>query len=157
MWTPVSIDEPFVYKGGGYIVTITPRWTETSTTNTLEVDHNVVDDPDHQGIKPNYTGSEVRFRAPIYQPAAIAQFDNKSTAVGEAVLKWPVYASGDDCSDSAIKGYLILRMYRARITRMPGFDDSYKSASTFQFQLSAMDAKRDDGKIYELAYNENDL
>lgn len=40
---------------------------------------------------------------------------------------------------------------------MPGFDDSYKSASTFQFQLSAMDAKRDDGKIYELAYKENDL
>jgi len=39
---------------------------------------------------------------------------------------------------------------------MPGFDDSYKSASTYQFQLSAMDPKRDDAKIYDIAYCEND-
>lgn len=86
----------------------------------------------------------------------VAKFDNASAAMGEAVLKWPVYASGDDCSESAIKGYLIIRMYRARIARMPGFDASYKTASTFDFQLSAMDPKREDGKIYDMFYTEND-
>lgn len=86
----------------------------------------------------------------------VAKFDNKSVAMGEAVLKWPVYASGDDCTESSIKGYLIIRMYRARITQMPGFDTSYKSAATFQFQLSAMDPKRDDGTIYDMFYTEND-
>lgn len=87
---------------------------------------------------------------------SVAKFDNKSVAMGEAVLKWPVYASGDDCTESSIKGYLIIRMYRARITQMPGFDTSYKSAATFQFQLSAMDPKRDDGTIYDMFYTEND-
>ena len=86
----------------------------------------------------------------------IAKIDNKSVAAGEAVLKWPVYASGDDCTDSAIKGYVIMRLYRARITQLPGFDSSYKSAETFSFELSAMDAKRDDGMIYDIAYVQND-
>ena len=90
------------------------------------------------------------------QEGMVAKIDNKSVAMGEAVLKWPVYASGDDCTDSAIKGHVVMRLYRARLTRLPGFDTSYKNAATFAFDLSAMDPKRDDGMIYELAYVEPD-
>lgn len=84
--------------------------------------------------------------------ANVIKIDNKTAAVGEAVMKWPVYAAGDDCTDSAIKGYVIMRLYRCRVTAMPGFDTSYKSAATNAVTFSAMDAKKDDGEIYEIAY-----
>ena len=84
--------------------------------------------------------------------ANVIKIDNKSAATGEAVMKWPVYGAGDDCTDNAVKGYVILRMYRCRVTQMPGFDTSYKSAATNAVTFSAMDAKKDDGEIYEIAY-----
>ncbi len=52
--------------------------------------------------------------------AEVIEIDNKAAAIGEAILKWPVYASGEDCTDSAIKGYVLLKMYRCRVTQMPG-------------------------------------
>ena len=50
--------------------------------------------------------------------------DNKSAAVGECVLEYPVYNSGDDCSEAGIKGYYYVRVFLARITTVPGFDTS---------------------------------
>lgn len=83
---------------------------------------------------------------------AEAIIDNKSSAIGEASCIWPVYGSGDDCSESAIVGYYIVKVFRARITTVPGMDTSYKSAATFQFTLSALDAKRNDEGAYSTAY-----
>lgn len=54
------------------------------------------------------------------QEAEEANIDNRSSAMGEAVLKYPVYSSGDDCSDSGIIGHVLMRVYRARITQQPG-------------------------------------
>lgn len=84
-----------------------------------------------------------------------ANIDNKSSAMGEAVLKYPVYGSGDDCTDSSIIGYLMMRVYKARVTAQPGLDGSYKTASTYQFTLAAMDAKRPDEATYSIAYIRN--
>lgn len=81
-----------------------------------------------------------------------ANIDNKSSAIGEAIMQYPVYGSGDDCTESAIVGYVNLKVYRARVTGQPGMDGSYKSASTYQFTLSAMDAKRADEAVYSIAY-----
>jgi len=81
-----------------------------------------------------------------------ALIDNRSSAMGEAVLKWPVYGNGDDCTDAAIIGYAIMRVFKCRVTAQPGFDSSYKTAGTYQFTLAAMDAKRNDEKTYSLAY-----
>ena len=81
-----------------------------------------------------------------------AIIDNKSSAIGEASCIWPVYGAGDDCSESAIVGYYIVKVFRARITTVPGMDTSYKSAATFQFTLSALDAKRNDEGAYSTAY-----
>lgn len=78
--------------------------------------------------------------------------DNKASAIGEAIMQYPVYGSGDDCSESSIIGYVNLKVYRARVTGQPGLDGSYKSASTFQFTLSALDAKRNDEAVYSIAY-----
>lgn len=66
------------------------------------------------------------------------------------------YDSGEDCTEAGIIGYYYVRVFRARITTMPGFDTSYKSAATFNFTLTALDASRlrNDDKCYVCAYKE---
>lgn len=49
---------------------------------------------------------------------------NKESAIGECSAIWPVYGSGDDCTDSAIVGYYVVKVFRARITTIPGMDTS---------------------------------
>jgi len=49
---------------------------------------------------------------------------NKESAIGEATCIWPVYGSGDDCSESSIVGYYMVRVFRARVSTMPGVDTS---------------------------------
>lgn len=72
----------------------------------------------------NFAGENVEI---IYDYAKTVQeaiIDNKSSAIGEASLIWPVYGSGDDCTESAIIGYYIVKVFRARITQQPGLDTS---------------------------------
>lgn len=59
--------------------------------------------------------------------ANVAMIDNATSAIGEAVFKWPVYNSGEDCTDASIKGYVIMKVFRCRVTQMPGFDTSLDS------------------------------
>lgn len=77
---------------------------------------------------------------------------NSTTAKGALYAHWPVYSSGTDCTESAVKGYLHLFVPRVRVTALPGFDNSYKSASTNAVTFSAIDPKRADNKIYDLYY-----
>lgn len=88
--------------------------------------------------------------------ANVIEIDNKTSAIGEAVFKWPVYNAGQDCTESSVKGYVIMHLYRCRVTQMPGFDTSYKSAATNQVTWSALDAKRDDDAVYSIAYIDAD-
>ena len=46
------------------------------------------------------------------------------------------YGSGDDCSEAGVIGYYIVKVFRARITQVPGMDTSYKSAATLTEMLS---------------------
>ena len=94
---------------------------------------------------------EVSYRAMIAD-VPVAMIDNKTTAIGEAVCKWPVYDNGDDCSVSGIRGYVVLRMFKCRVTQLPGFDTSYKSPATNSVTFSAMDPERDDEKVYSVAF-----
>ena len=87
-----------------------------------------------------------------YEAAQEANIDNRSSAMGEAVMVYPVYGNGDDCTDSSIIGHVYVRVYKCRVTAQPGFDASYKNANTFQFTLAAMDAKRPDDACYSIAY-----
>lgn len=45
---------------------------------------------------------------------------NKESAIGEAAAIYPVYGSGDDCTESSIVGYYVIKVFRARITQVPG-------------------------------------
>lgn len=85
-------------------------------------------------------------------PIQEARIDNRSSAMGEAILQWPVYGNGDDCTDAAIIGYVTVKVFKCRVTTQPGMDSSYKSANTFQFTLAAMDAKQADEAVYSISY-----
>lgn len=92
-----------------------------------------------------------------YQPAATIEFnevkfDNRSSAMGEAVLVYPVYSDGSECSGNGIAGHVIMKVYRCRFTQQPGLDGSYKTASTYAFTLNALDSKREDGMVYSITY-----
>ena len=125
--------------------------TEVSTNPTAAGEFKV----DYENKTVSFHSSEVGTVEVIYDYKKTVQeavIDNKSSAIGEASCIWPVYGSGDDCSESAIIGYYVVKVFRARITTVPGMDTSYKSAATFQFTLSALDAKRNDEGAYSTAF-----
>lgn len=49
--------------------------------------------------------------------------DNQQTFVGECILRWPVYSSGDEDGLSAggVKGYIYWRFFKCRVTSAPGY------------------------------------
>lgn len=116
-------------------------YTAKATTGTITLTFNEGDVGDTVVV--NYTETKV---------ANVAKFDNQTSACGELIAKYPVYASGDETESAGIIGYVYMKIYRCRCTAMPGFDTSYKSAATNQVTFSVMDSKRDDGNAYEIAY-----
>ena len=97
-------------------------------------------------------GGKVEVNYFYYETAQEANITNQSSAMGEAIMVYPVYGNGDDCTDSSIIGHVYVRVYKCRVTAQPGFDASYKTANTFQFTIAAMDAKRSDQACYSIAY-----
>lgn len=94
----------------------------------------------------------VAYRRRVNNASTATVKTNSTTAKGSMYAHWPVYSSGTDCTESAIKGYLHLYIPRVRVTALPGFDNSYKSAGTNSVTFSAIDPKRPDGKMYDLMY-----
>lgn len=52
-----------------------------------------------------------------------------TTAKGSLFAHWPLYSDGTSCADASVKGWLHLYIPRVRVTALPGFSNSYKSAS----------------------------
>lgn len=94
----------------------------------------------------------VSYRRRVINAQRVQVETTSTTAKGALYAHWPVYSSGTDCTESAIKGWLHLYIPRVRVTALPGFDNSYKSASTNSVTFAAIDPKRVDGKMYELDY-----
>lgn len=135
-------------EGSIFIDGMEPITTQSGTVtaghyliNGKEITFSADDDIDFVDVVYSYT-----------QEAYEAIVTNKESAIGECSAIWPVYGSGDDCTESAIVGYYVVKVFRARITTIPGMDTSYKSAATFQFELTALDAKRNDEGAYSTAY-----
>lgn len=94
----------------------------------------------------------VSYRRRVVNASIVNVTGKNTTAKGELLAHWPVYSSGTDCTEASVKGYLHLDIFRVRVTALPGFDNSYKSASTNSITFSALDPKRADGKVYRLFY-----
>jgi len=88
---------------------------------------------------------------------------NDKAAVGEALLVWPVYNGGESTdagtgtfSSNDTKGYIVMDVYRCRITQVPGFDTSYKSPATNAITLATMDpANSGHDSAYKMTYVPN--
>ena len=135
-------------EGSIYIANMEPVTTQSGTVisgkylvNGSTVTFSADDDIDFVDVVYQYT-----------KEVSEAIVTNKESAIGECSCIWPVYGSGDDCTESSIAGYYVVKVFRARITTIPGMDTSYKSAATFQFSLQALDAKRNDEGAYSTAY-----
>lgn len=83
--------------------------------------------------------------------------DNKSSAIGTAYARYPVYSSGSDCTASGISGYVVVEIFRCRVTGHPTLGGSYKSASTFDLTLSGIKntSSYQTGKAYSIAWIPN--
>lgn len=79
-----------------------------------------------------------------------------TTAKGELYARWNIYSDGTNCADAAIKGILHLHIFRVRVTALPGFSSSYKSAANVGLTFSAMDPKRGNKAMYDLVYEPMD-
>ena len=94
----------------------------------------------------------VSYRRRVIGAQRVTVTTKSTTSKGAFYAHWPVYSSGTDCTESAIKGWLHLYIPRVRVTALPGFDNSYKSASTNSVTFAAIDPKRADEKMYDLYY-----
>lgn len=99
----------------------------------------------------------VSFVRRVVNAARLAVKTNATSAKGALYAHWPVYSSGTDCTEANVKAWLHLYVPRVRVTAAPGFDNSYKSASTNSITFAAIDPKRADGKMFELAYEPLDV
>ena len=97
----------------------------------------------------------VAYERIIDEVATVSEYTTTGTVKGELWLTWPVYSSGVDCNDAAIKGYLHRVFYRVRATASPSLDTSYKTAATTSMTFAAIDPRRADKKISEWIYEEN--
>ena len=77
---------------------------------------------------------------------------NSSMARGEVWFHFPVYSSGSDCTESSVKGWVDVHIFRVRVTTPAPIDTSYKTAATFQVQFSSIDPQRVDKLMYEIHY-----
>ena len=107
-------------EGSIYIANLEPITTQSGTVtsghyliNGKKITFSADDDIDYVDVVYQYT-----------KEVSEAIVTNKESAIGECSCIWPVYGSGDDCTESSIVGYYIVKVFRARITTIPGMDTS---------------------------------
>lgn len=98
----------------------------------------------------------VSYRRRVVNAHRVVVKSTSTTAKGALYLHWPVYSSGTDCTEAGVQGYAHMCIPRVRATAVPGFNNSYKSASTNAVTFAAIDPKRADGKMYDLSFEPTD-
>lgn len=98
----------------------------------------------------------VSYRRRVVGATALDVKTTSSTAKGSLSAHYPVYSNGTDCTDASVKGWLHLEIPRVRVTALPGFSNSYKSAATNSVTFAAIDAKRADKMYYRIMYEPAD-
>lgn len=99
----------------------------------------------------------VTYRRRVNNASVATVLTTNRSATGGLTVHWPVYSSGTDVAESAIKGWLHMELPRVRVTALPGFDTSYKSAATNSLTFSAVDPKESSEQMYSLTYEPLDM
>lgn len=137
---PRGLEEATTLAAGKYTVTITA--SAAATAGNTVVAFNTGDVAVGDTVRVSYIRR-------IVNGDRMNVTTNNRTAKGALWLHIPVYSSGESCVDSAIKGVVHIHYPRVRATALPGFDTSYKGASTNSVTFSAIDARRADKKWYD--------
>lgn len=103
-------------------------------------------------------GDTVRvvYQRRVVGAARVPVLTTSTAAKGALYANWNIYSDGASCADATIKGILHLVIYRVRVTALPGFNNSYKTAGTNGLTFAAMDARRADKKMFDLIYEPMD-
>lgn len=103
-------------------------------------------------------GDDIRvwYKRRVVDGAKVTVKTTSTTAKGELYLHYPISSSGEDCTESSLIAWLHLYMPKVRVTALPGFSASYKTAQTPTLTFSAMDPHRSDKKSYEMVYEKLD-
>lgn len=147
---PFEIEEGSVYIRGLELSTGTPsvgKFTvsvasDTTTLTFAEGDVVVGDE------------IQVSYNRKIENAHQIISHTNTTSAKGSVTMHWPVYSSGTDCTEGAIKAWVHVHVYRVRVTALPGIDSSYKTAATHAMTFTAIDPQRADNQMYTITYEE---
>lgn len=104
--------------------------------------------------KPSDYGQTLEFYYEESKTVSVINIDNKQSAIGELIMKYPIYSNGDESKAASVKGYVIVDVYKCRATAMPGFDSSYKSGATNAVTFSTMkpDSNLHNGAVYSIKY-----
>lgn len=96
----------------------------------------------------------VAYKRTIEDANVATVLTKSSTAKGSLTATWPVYSSGTDCTEASVKAYLHVYIPRVRVTALPGFDSSYKTAATQSLTFTALDPKLADEKMFDIIWEE---
>lgn len=55
----------------------------------------------------------------------VIEVSNSEAAMGELIAKWPVYANGTETAAAGVKGYVLMDVFKCRVTQMPGSIGSF--------------------------------
>lgn len=81
--------------------------------------------------------------------STVAVRDNVASASGSAEMRYRVYGAGENAS---VVGYLIIQIYKCKVTTKPGFENSYGQSGTHSVTFTSLDAGRQDHNLYELIF-----
>lgn len=102
------------------------------------------------------SGDTVRVTYSVSETATVGEvLTTGSAARGELTMRWPVYSAGIDCTEAAVKGWVVVHIFRCRVSALPGFDTSYKTAMTNGVTFSTMDPRRPGEELWEYGYIAN--
>ena len=138
-----GLAEAATAAAGKYVVTITPAGADTAGSTAVTF---------YEGDVTVGQTIRVAYQRRVVGASKVPVKTTSTTAKGSLFAHWPIYSDGTSCADAAIKAYLHLYIPRVRVTALPGFSNSYKSASTTSLTFAAMNPKLGSKSMYDMVY-----
>lgn len=142
-----GLEEAQAGAAGKFVVTITQATAATSGSTVVTF---------YEGDVTVGQVVRVAYQRRVVAAAKVPVKTTSTTAKGSLFAHWPLYSDGTSCADAAVKAILHLYIPRVRVTALPGFSNSYKSASTTSLTFAAMNPKLGNKSMYDLVYESMD-
>jgi hypothetical protein len=140
----VKVDKTII-KGFAYTASTlaTGKFTAVAGASATTITFNTGDVAVGDAIRVYY------YRIVSDAKAVVVNTDSNS-ATGELWVHYPIFSAASLGVSGTLLGMLHIHMYRVRVTTMPGFNSSYKTAGTNGLTFSAVDPKRVDKAFFSM-------